>query len=91
MLTLIYSYMNAIATIRGFPRQRGALSLGLKRPGREADGSPPSNAEVKEYVELYLTSPNTSSWRGAQLSTYLSFVRDSTFRKVCIRIFYLSY
>jgi hypothetical protein len=26
----------------------GALSLGVKRPGREADHSPPSNAEVKE-------------------------------------------
>jgi hypothetical protein len=35
--------------------------------GREADHSPPSSAEVKEWVELYLYSPNTSSWRGAQL------------------------
>jgi hypothetical protein len=26
----------------------GALSLGLKRPGREADHSPPTSAEVKE-------------------------------------------
>jgi hypothetical protein len=26
----------------------GALSLGIKRPGREADHSPPSSAEVKE-------------------------------------------
>jgi hypothetical protein len=26
----------------------GVLSLGVKRPGREADHSPPSNAEVKE-------------------------------------------
>jgi hypothetical protein len=45
----------------------GALSLGVKRPGREADPSPPSNAEVKECVELYLHSPNTPSWHGAQL------------------------
>jgi hypothetical protein len=29
--------------------------------------SPPSSAEVKEWVELYLHSPNTSSWRGAEL------------------------
>jgi hypothetical protein len=43
----------------------GALSLVLKRPGREADHSPPSSAEVKECVELYLHSPNTPSWRGA--------------------------
>jgi hypothetical protein len=42
----------------------GALSVGVKRPGREADHSPPSNAEVKECVELYIHSPNTSSWRG---------------------------
>jgi hypothetical protein len=43
----------------------GALSLGVKRPGREADHSPPSNAEVKECMELYRYSSNTSSWRGA--------------------------
>jgi hypothetical protein len=27
---------------------RGVLSIGLKRPGREADHLPPSNVEVKE-------------------------------------------
>jgi hypothetical protein len=46
----------------GYP---GALSPGVKRLGREADHSPPSSAEVKEWVELYLHSPNTPSWRGA--------------------------
>jgi hypothetical protein len=35
--------------------------------GREADHSPLSSAEVKEWVELYLHSPDTPSWRGAQL------------------------
>jgi hypothetical protein len=39
----------------------GAISLEVKRPGREADYSPPSSAEV----ELYLHSPNTTSWRDA--------------------------
>jgi hypothetical protein len=34
--------------------------------GRETDQSPPSTAEVKEWVEMYLQSPNTPSWRGAQ-------------------------
>jgi hypothetical protein len=34
-----------------------ALSLGVKRPGREADHSPPSSAEAKECVKLYLHSP----------------------------------
>jgi hypothetical protein len=38
----------------------GALSLEVKRPGCEADHSPPSSAEVKECVELYLHSHNTS-------------------------------
>jgi hypothetical protein len=37
----------------------GDLSLGVKRPGREAGHSLPSSAEVKECVELYLHSPNT--------------------------------
>jgi hypothetical protein len=32
----------------------GALSLGVKWPGREADHSPLSSAKVKEWVELYL-------------------------------------
>jgi hypothetical protein len=45
----------------------GVLSLGVKRPGREADHSPPSSAEVKEWVELYFHSPSMPSWRGAQL------------------------
>jgi hypothetical protein len=40
---------------------------GVKRPVCEADHSPPSSAEVKEWVELYLHYPNTPSWRGAQL------------------------
>jgi hypothetical protein len=44
-----------------------ALSLRVKRLGREADHSSLSSAEVKELVELYLHSPNTPSWRGAQL------------------------
>jgi hypothetical protein len=43
----------------------GAPSLGVKRPGREADHSSPSSANVKECVELYLHSPNTPSWSAA--------------------------
>jgi hypothetical protein len=47
----------------------------VKWPAREADHSPPSSAEVKEWVELYLHSPNTPPWRSAQLknSTLLYF------------------
>jgi hypothetical protein len=32
--------------------------LGVKRPEREADHSPPYSAEIKECVELYLHSRN---------------------------------
>jgi hypothetical protein len=41
------------ASIKWVP---GVLSLGVKRPGREADHSPPSSTEAKERVELYLHS-----------------------------------
>jgi hypothetical protein len=63
----------------------GALSLGIKRPGREADHSHLSSAEVKECVKLYLHSPNTYSWRGAWLSTgtTLPFL---TFKMYAIKI-----
>jgi hypothetical protein len=49
-----------------YPMGTRGLSLGVKRQGREADHLPPSGAEVKECVELYLHSPNTPSWSGAQ-------------------------
>jgi hypothetical protein len=35
---------------------------GVKRPKRGVDHPPPSNAEVKERVELYLYSPSGPSW-----------------------------
>jgi hypothetical protein len=35
---------------------RGALSLGLTRPGRQADHSPPSSAEVKK-MWIYTSTP----------------------------------
>jgi hypothetical protein len=45
----------------------GALSLGIKQLGREADHSPPSSAEVEECVELYHHSSNMPSWHGSWL------------------------
>jgi hypothetical protein len=42
----------------------GALSLHVKQPGREADNSPPSSAEVKNGGAI-TPLPHTSSWRGA--------------------------
>jgi hypothetical protein len=53
--------------------------------GREADYSPPSSAEVKAWVELYLYSPNAPSWRVAQLrgaQGQLTSVRDGTAHSV---------
>jgi len=38
------------------------LFPGAKRPGRDVDHTPPSSAEVKERVELYLYSPFGPSW-----------------------------
>jgi hypothetical protein len=35
----------------------GALSLGIKRQRHKVDHSPPSSAEVKEWVALYLHFP----------------------------------
>ena len=35
---------------------------GVKGPGRGVDHQPPSSAEVKERVELYLYSPSRPSW-----------------------------
>jgi hypothetical protein len=45
---------------------QGTLSLGVKRPKREADHSPSSSAEVK--IRGAITPlPHTPSWHGAQL------------------------
>jgi hypothetical protein len=48
-----------------YPMGTRGSSPEVKRPGRETDHSPPSSTEVKEWVELYLHSPNMPSWRCA--------------------------
>jgi hypothetical protein len=48
----------------------GSLSLRAKWLGCEADYSPPSSSQVKECVELYIHSPYTPSWSGAQLKKH---------------------
>jgi hypothetical protein len=48
-------------TQRPIQRVLVLLSLWVKRPGREADHSPPPSVEVKECVKLYFHSTNTSS------------------------------
>jgi hypothetical protein len=43
---------------------QGPLSPWVKRPGREADHSPPTSAEVKK-MWIYLSTPHAPSWRSA--------------------------
>jgi hypothetical protein len=42
----------------------GALSPGIKRPGREADHSQTASADVKK-TWIYMSTPPTPSWRSA--------------------------
>jgi len=50
-----------------YPMDKGALSLEKKRPGSEADHSPPSSAEVNNaWGYAYIPSIRLH-WRGAQL------------------------
>jgi hypothetical protein len=42
-----------------YPMVREGSFPGGKEAGREVDHSPPSRADVKECVELYIHSPNT--------------------------------
>jgi hypothetical protein len=39
-----------------YPKGTGALSPGVRRPGREADQSPPASAEVKK-TWVYISTP----------------------------------
>jgi hypothetical protein len=48
-----------------YPVGTGCSFLGVKQLGHEVDHSPLSSAKVKESMELYLYSPNTSPWHGA--------------------------
>jgi hypothetical protein len=52
-----FSIHHRVQTGSGTQRVPGALSLGVKRPGREADHSPPSSAEVKNGWSYTFTSP----------------------------------
>lgn len=44
-----------------------ALSLGVKRPGCEAEQSPPSSAEDKN-TWVYISTPHMASWLSAHIS-----------------------
>jgi hypothetical protein len=43
----------------------GAGNFSIRHRVQTGSGAHPSIADVKECVELYLHSSNTSSWRGA--------------------------
>jgi hypothetical protein len=47
-----------------YPRSIGALSPGVKRPGREADHTPPFSAKVKK-TWVNTSTPHMPSWRSA--------------------------
>jgi hypothetical protein len=51
---------------------------GVKRPGRGVDHPPPSSAEVKERVELYVCSPCGPSWPVIGWPLPLYFTKDLT-------------
>jgi hypothetical protein len=79
--TRIYKQIKEFIMVQALPWNAGAYSaceeiFALKKSEKfdsvitenlQSDYSPPSSAEVKEWVELYLHSPNTPSWRGARL------------------------
>jgi hypothetical protein len=76
--TGIFSLHHCVQTDSGahpgsYPMGTDTLSLGLKRPRREADHSPPSSAQVKECVNLCLHSLNTSSWSVAWWSAWTTY------------------
>jgi hypothetical protein len=55
----------------------GPFSGGKARPGRDADHSPPSSAEVVNEQELYFLSPQAPPWRVTRL-LYFTFYMVST-------------
>jgi hypothetical protein len=61
-----------------YPMSTRSSFRGGRRPAREADHSPPSIAEITEWVELYLHYPNTPSWRGARLKHRDNFTFNFT-------------
>jgi hypothetical protein len=67
---------------KSYPIDTRGSFPGVKRPGREADHSPPSSAKVNECVELYLHSPLrlhgvVLSQTQAQIYLYLTFKKKT--------------
>jgi hypothetical protein len=75
----------------------GALSLGVKRPGREADHSPPSSDEVK-YAWSYTSTPQFvfMAWclvkhRDNFTLTPISFIRNLVIRHAVVTGIHLTW
>jgi hypothetical protein len=64
-----------------YPMGTGDSFPGGKAAGAWSYHSSTTSAEVKEWVELYLHSPNTSSWRGAQLEHRDNFTFSFVFQE----------
>jgi hypothetical protein len=58
---------------------------GVKRPGRGVDHPPPSSAEVKERVDLYLYSPSGPSWPVIGLTLPFTTLMLTKWRWYCKR------
>jgi hypothetical protein len=66
----------------------GPFPGGKAGPGRDADHSPPSSAEVVNEQELYLLSPQAPSWRVTGLLYFLLFIRTHYLIKLSINVKY---
>jgi hypothetical protein len=60
----------------------GPFPGGKARPGRDADHSPPSGAEVKYELELYLLSHHVPPWRVAGQLYFFLLPREIKYREV---------
>jgi hypothetical protein len=70
-----------------YPMGTGGSFLGVKRPGREADHSPPASAGVKKCGSIH-PLPHTPSWGSAYFVKYrdnFTFLPLPSFFFVCCK------
>jgi hypothetical protein len=63
----------------------GPFPGGKAQPGRDADHSPLSSAEVKNELELYLLSPHAPPWRVSRITFYNFICMYVHLHSYCIR------
>ena len=51
---------------------------GVKRPGRGVNHTPPSSAEIKEKVELFIHCPCEPSWPVLKQTLFVSYIYIDT-------------